>query len=127
MSISFEQSTADPCVYVKRASSGIVVIAVYVDDLIVAANTMEEMTKVKECLSSQFRMKDMGKLQYCLGITIEQDEAQHQLKIHQEQYITNMLVKYKMTEAKIVATPTDLSVKLQKEDGFSKEVGPVTC
>jgi len=67
MSISFEQSTADPCVYVKRASSGIVVIAVYEDDLMVAANTMEEMTNVKECLSSQFRMKDMGKLQYCLG------------------------------------------------------------
>ena len=50
MSLSFEQSTADPCVYVKRASSGIVVIAVNVDDLIVAVNTMEEMKNIKECL-----------------------------------------------------------------------------
>jgi len=122
--IGFEQSTADPCVYTKRAVSSMVVIAVYVDDLIVAANTMEEMTNVKECLSRQFRMKDLGKLQYCLGITVEQNEAQHYLKIHQEQYILNMLVKFKMTEAKTVATRVDISVKLQKDDSYSKDVDP---
>ena len=32
-----------------------------------------------------------------------------------------------MTEVKTVATPMDLGVKLQKEDGFSKEIDPVGC
>jgi len=59
---------------------------------------MEEVTNVKECLSRQFRMKDMGKLQHCPGITIEKNEIQHYLKIHQKQYILNMLLKFKMTE-----------------------------
>ncbi len=31
-----------------------------------------------------------------------------------------------MTEAKIVSTPTDPSVKLEKDDGISKGVDPVT-
>ena len=67
----------------------------------------------------------MGKLHYCLDIMVEQNEAQHHLKLHQEQYIFNMLVKYKITEVKTVATPSDLSVKLQKDDGCSKDVDPV--
>ena len=75
-------------------------MVVYVVDFIAVANTMEEMKIVKECLSRQFRMKDLGKLQYCLGITVEQNEAQHYLKIHQEQYILNMLVEFKMTVQK---------------------------
>ena len=90
-SINFEQSTADPCVYVKNTSSGLLVIAVYVDDLIIVAKTTEKMTNVKESLSKQFKMKDMGKLHHCLGITVEQNKAQHHLKLNQEQYILNML------------------------------------
>ena len=77
--------------YIKRAQSNIPVIAVHVDDLIVFANTMEKMINVKECLLRQFKMKDIGKLQCSLGIIVEQNETQHYLKIHQEQYILNML------------------------------------
>ena len=119
-SIGFEQSVADPCVYVKN--KGHLVVAVYVDDLIIIANTAEEMRKVKEILSVRFKMTDMGKLHYCLGITIEQEEGKQCLWIHQKQYISNMLAKYGMTEAKIVSTPTDLSVKLQSDDNYSKQV-----
>ena len=72
-----------------------------------------------------FRIKDLRKLQYWLGITIAQNEAQHYLKMHQEQCILNMLVKFKMTEAKTIATPLDISVKLQKDDSYSNEVDPV--
>ena len=34
--------------------------------------------------------------------------------------------KYGLSEAKTVSTPVDISVKLKKDDGFSKEVNPVT-
>ena len=37
-----------------------------------------------------------------------------------------LIEKYGMTEAKIVSTPTDPSVKLEKDDGISKGVDPVT-
>ena len=111
--------------YVKKNTYSLTVVAVYVDDLIIIANTAKEMTRVKEILASQFKMKDMGKLHYCLGITVEQDENQQCLWLHQKQYISNILVKYRMTEAKTVATPTDLSVKLQKDDKYSKHVDVV--
>ena len=124
-SIDFEQSTADPCVYIKKKADSLTIVAVYVDDLIVIANTAEEMTKVKEDLTVRFRIKDMRNLHYRLEITIERDEDQQCLWLHQRQYILSIQVKYRMTEANIVSTPTDLSVKLQKDDKHSKQADPV--
>ena len=114
----FKQSTADPCVYIRTAET-MIIVAVYVDDLIVIAETEEEMKKVKQNLSARFKMKDMGKLHYCLGITIEQDSEQKCLWMHQKQYI---LKKFGLSEAKPVSTPADLSTKLERDDGVSKDV-----
>ena len=123
--LQFKQSTADPCIYVKVTDT-IAVVAVYVDDLIVMTKTAEEMQQIKESLALHFEMKDMSDLHYCLGISIEQ-ERQHKCPwMHQKQYIQNLLKKYGLSEAKTVSTPADISVKLKKDDGFSKEVNPVT-
>ena len=70
-------------------------------------------------------MEDMGKLHYCRRITIEHDEDQQCLLLHQKHYTSTLLVKYRMTEAKIVSTPTDPNVKLQKDDNHSKVVDKV--
>jgi len=44
-----------------------------------------------------------------------------------EMYILNMLEKYKLSEANTVSAPADISVKLKKYDGISKEVRSVVC
>jgi len=100
---------------------------VYVDDLIVIANTAREMKSVKGVLAAKFEMKDMGQLHYCLGISVKQsqDENHRCLWMDQRQYISNMLLKYRMTEANTAPTPVDISVKLQKDDKSSKQVNPV--
>ena len=89
------------------------------DDLIIATKTPEEMQEVKQLLSLQFQMKDMGELHYCLGITIEQDKAEKSIHLHQKQYHLKML---KLEDAKPVSTPADPNVKLRKDDGVSKAV-----
>ena len=71
-------------------------------------------------------MKDTSDLHYCLGINIQQEKQHKCLWMHQKQYIQNLLKKYGLSEAKTVSTPADISVKLKKDDGFSKEVNPVT-
>ena len=120
--IGFSQSAADPCVFI-RIKDTMTIVAVYVDDLILIAVTPEEMQKVKQTLADRFKMKDMGRLHYCLGVSIIQDEGC--IWLHQKQYVLNMLKRFGLTEAKTVSTPADLSVKLVKDDGISKEVDPV--
>ena len=85
-SIGFKQDTADPCVFCRTVGTT-AVITVYVDDLILSTKTSQEMQEAKESLQAQFKMKDMGKLHYCLGISIEQDEDEKCVWIHQKQYI----------------------------------------
>ena len=72
------------------------------------------MLEVKEMLKACYKMKDMGELHYCLGISIDQNKEERSIRIHQKQYILNMLEKYGLTEAKIVATPADLNVRLME-------------
>ena len=81
--IEVKQSTVDQCVYIQTGST-ITIIAVYVDDLILITNTAEEMQEVKESLMARFKMKDIGKLHYCLGVSIEQDEDRKCLWLHQK-------------------------------------------
>ena len=47
------------------------------------------------------------------------------LRLHQKQYILNMLKKYGLTEAQTVSTLAGISVKLVKDDGVSKDGNPV--
>ena len=124
-SIGFNQSGADPCVYIRTAST-MTIVAVYVDDLILITKTVEEMQEVKKSLAAQFKMKDMGELHYCLGVSIEQDKDRKCLWMHQKQYIQNMIEKHELTEAKTASTPADPNVKLEKDDGVSKGVDQTT-
>ena len=78
-SIHFKQSTEDPCVFIQTKERGVTIVAVYVDDLIIITKTAEQMEEVKRNLTARFKMKDLGKLHYCLGITFEQDEKQESM------------------------------------------------
>ena len=126
-SVEFKQSSADPCIYVRETGTlcTLCIVAVYVDDLIIATKTDEEMQQVKQLLQSQFKMKDMGELHYCLGISIKQDKAGKTLEMHQKQYLLKMLEKYNLQDAKPVSTPADSNVRLRKDDNVSKAVDSV--
>ena len=123
-SINFSQCSAEPCIFVKREGEDLSIIAVYVDDLIVITSTPELMKNIKEDLAARFRMKDLGKLHHCLGMTIDYDEEEGCLWMHQRQYISSLLEKYGLSQAKVSPTPADTNVKLVKEDG-SNPVDPI--
>ena len=58
------------CIYIKTGDS-LVIVAVYVDDLTLAAEDFDDMVAVKRELSSRFKMKDMGELHFILGMGVE--------------------------------------------------------
>ena len=77
------------------------------------------MQQLKEDLSHRFKMKDLGKLHYCLGISVTLDESSQTIRLNQSRYLVKILEKYGLTEA---TTPADPNVKLLKDDGCSKKV-----
>ena len=121
-STGFKQSDADPCIFVKGEKDDLTIVAVYVDDLIIVSKNPETMKKIKKSLATRFKMKDLGKLSYCLGISIVHDKEKKCILMHQKQYIQMLLEKYGLSEAKPVSTPANISVKLVKDDGVSKPI-----
>lgn len=81
------------------------------------------MDEIKTSLSKNFRMKDMGSLHFCLGISVEQHEEG--MKLSQRPYIEKLLGRYGLKDANLVSTPMDLNVKLVANDGQSKPVDQI--
>jgi hypothetical protein len=90
-----------------------VLIAVYVDDIIIASNSMEEINNLKENLAKIFQMKDMGQIKYCLGI--EFNVKKNKVTMSQKKYVDDLLKRFGMENSKEVSTPMDPNVKLSKE------------
>ena len=90
--LGYRESGADPCVFIRLdTEKRLQIIAVYVDDLILIA----EMQQIKKCLSGHFKMKDMGKLHYCLGVNIDLNVNSQRLLLSQKQYLSKLLEKYR--------------------------------
>ena len=116
----FKQSKADPCLFHKWENGRLTVISIYVDDLILHTDLLEEMIQLKHQLSAMFKMTDMGILSYCLGIGVRQGEGW--LQIQQHQYLFNIAKRFGLEDAHPVATPADVSITLEADDSVSKPV-----
>ncbi|XP_073942519.1 uncharacterized protein [Choristoneura fumiferana] len=64
-------------------------------------------------------MRDLGEINYCLGITFERDEKQIILK--QRQYIETILENFGCKDCKPASTPMDTGLKLTKGTSPTKE------
>lgn len=66
----FNQSWSDYSLFVRNYKDKFTVLLVYVDDIILAGNNLEDINVVKRFLSSKFKLRDMGVLKYFLGIEV---------------------------------------------------------
>jgi Reverse transcriptase (RNA-dependent DNA polymerase) len=83
----FSQSNFDPCVYFKLNNGKILIIAVYVDDLLMLSYDKKEKRKLKMSLMKEFKMKDLAEAHYCLGIRIQRDRRNGVIILDQQKHI----------------------------------------
>ncbi|MFS7899741.1 putative RNA-directed DNA polymerase [Helianthus anomalus] len=107
LSSGFAQSKCDTSLFVKNSGNVFVVLLVYVDDIVVTGNSLSEIEKVKLSLKAQFLIKDLGLLQYFLGIEVL--TCDKGLCLSQRKYCTDLLAEYGMLGCKPVSIPIDQS------------------
>lgn len=64
-------ATSDSSLFVKNNGSKIATVLVYVDDLIITGDMVEEIGQTRENLSVRFQMKELGELKHFLGLEVE--------------------------------------------------------
>jgi hypothetical protein len=92
----FKRCVIDPSLYVRGSGSSIVLLAVYVDDLLIFGNDSVFISTFKTALSSRFTMKDLGQVRDILGMSVTRDRAKRTLSLSQSAYIRRLVAKFRL-------------------------------
>ena len=80
-------------------------VTIYVDDLIIGGDHLDEVEHIKGLLKQEFEMKDLGELRFFLGIEIIRTKTG--IWLSQRKYALDMLAKYGMSNCKPISIPLD--------------------
>lgn len=105
----------DHSLFTLDSSNLAVFILVYVYDIIITGSNEKGIFAVIEKLKTNFSMKDLGPLNYFLGI--EASRNSNGLHLRQSKYISDLLDRAKMVGAKPLSSPTTSGSKLSVHDG----------
>ncbi|CAN6572721.1 unnamed protein product [Malus baccata var. baccata] len=113
--LGFQSSFADPSLFVKHNDAGTVVLLLYVDDIILTGSSSTLIDDVIVQLTKEFDMKDLGQLNYFLGLQVSYHSGG--LFVSQSKYIKDLLNKVDLQDSKPCSTPCLPSHRLLKDDG----------
>jgi len=114
ISFGFKSSKCDPSLFVHNVDHGCTYILIYVDDILITGASASFIQQLKIKLNSVFALKDLGQLNYFLGIQVRYF-SNGSMHLSQEKYIKDLLIKSKMDGAKHINTPMVSSLKLSKK------------
>jgi hypothetical protein len=72
VSLGFKSSKPDTSLFFYRKGNVCIFVLIYVDDIIVASSTQQAAVALLNDLKEDFALKDLGELQYFLGIEVKQ-------------------------------------------------------
>src|SRR5277367_752199 len=82
----------DPSVFINTDKS--LVVGLFVDDMIIAAKTLDAVNEFKKGFGSIHKIKDLGEIHRYLGLTITRDRAKRTLCISQESFARKLVDEY---------------------------------
>lgn len=115
LKVGYHQSQTDHTLFIKHSTQGkVTALIVYVDDIILTGNDVEEMMNLKTYLAKEFEIKDLGELKYFLGIEVAR--SRNGIFISQRKYVLDLLKETGMLGCKPIDTPIDQNHRLGVSD-----------
>jgi hypothetical protein len=112
----FSNSLADTSLFVFHQQSHLIYLLVYVDDIIVTGDNQHAVNQFIQRLAARFSLKDLGSLQYFLGVEIQSHPTGGKL-LSQHRYIMDLLHRTNMAHVKPTSTPLPPGCKLSLDMG----------
>jgi hypothetical protein len=115
-------------------TNGSIILFFYVDDIVLLGRDLEAIQDLKKALMSRYEMRDLGDLQWFLGIRIIRDRSERKLWLSQDAYIDKLIAKFNLESHRPTHTPLP-SEPLTPNDGqaspqqiyaFQQRVGSIT-
>lgn len=122
--LGFSPSKADTSLFFYRKGSVTIFVLVYVDDIIVASSSQDVVSSLLHDLKMDFALKDLGDLNYFLGIEVK--KISDGLVLSQDKYTHDILKRMGMSTCKPAPTPLSTSEKLSVQEGSLLGPGDAT-
>ena len=111
----YHQSKADYSLFTKVQGTSFTTVLIYVDDILLSGNDLQEMERLKAFLFKRFRMKDLGDLKYFLGI--EFSRSKKGIFMSQRKYALDILQDSGLLGARPHNFPMEQNLTLTLTDG----------
>ena len=94
-----------------------IIMALYVDDILAAAQQFVNLNLFHVWLQRQFKVRDLGEPTYFLGMNVRYEREQGQIYLSQSTYIDTLLNRFEMENCNPTYIPIPAGVKFYKEQG----------
>jgi len=88
-----------------------IILALYVNDMLIVGANMVEIDKLKKQLSKIFEMKDLGSAKQILIMRISRDRSEGIMNLYQEKYVEKLLSRFNVGNIKTRNTPLETHLK----------------
>ena len=105
----------DSTLFLRHTYKGTILLLLYVNDMIITGDDLNGIQELKNFLSQQFEMKELGHLSYFLGLEIT--HSTDGLYNTQAKYASELLFRVGLTDSKTVDTPVELNAHLTPTGG----------
>jgi Reverse transcriptase (RNA-dependent DNA polymerase) len=106
----YTQSDSDHTLFYRKRHEKITILIIYVDDMIITSDDLDEIKSLKKRLSEEFEMKDLVGLKYFLGIEVVR--SKQCISLSQRKYVLDLLTETGMLDCKPVDNPVVQNLKL---------------
>jgi hypothetical protein len=111
--LGFKHNDCEHAMYARGKGSARLLVSVYVDDLIITGNDVDEIVKFKLQMQASFKMSDLGLLSFYLGIEVQQGSSG--ISLSQTTYAWRILDKAGMANCNDCTTPMEPRCKMSKQ------------
>jgi hypothetical protein len=97
-----------------------VILCLYVDDILIFVTSLDVIKEVKDFLSNNFEMKDLGEVDVILNIKLKRD-GNGGVTLLQSHYVKKVLSRFGYSDCQPAPIPYDPSVLLRKNRRITKD------
>ena len=92
-----------------------IIIAIYVDDLLLIELSISNIKLLKVELSHRFRIKDLSLINFYLSMHVIRDRSNRTIYVHQSAYSRRVIEAIDMTDCKSVKTSMKINYQMIKD------------
>ena len=113
--LGFVQSIADNSLFVHAKGSLFTALLVYMDDIVITGNDPTCVATLKLVLDAKFGIKDLGSLEFSLGLEIARSKKG--VSLNQTKFALDILKETSIMGCKPAKSPMEQQLKLSKDSG----------